>query len=120
MFLFSYCLLAEIDDQRDGWQNQDEDEWVRHAAKWLAVICQRHKVSDILSKLFWECEILKLKEENKFSISSKIETERILWCKFWNILFENECWYTLQIASIFENWMLCSLKNIFYLNMSMI
>lgn len=56
------------------------------------MICQRNKVSDILSTLFGEYEILKLKEENKFSISSKIETEKILWCKFWNILFENECW----------------------------
>lgn len=25
MFLFSYCLLAEIDVQRDGWQNQEAD-----------------------------------------------------------------------------------------------
>lgn len=43
------------------------------------MICQRNKVSDILSMLFGEYEILKLlKEENKFSISSKIETEKIL------------------------------------------
>lgn len=81
MFLFAYCLLAAIDVQRDGWKSQDADYWVRHAA----MICQRNKVSDILSKLFLKYEILKLKAENKFSISSKIETERIPLCKFWYI-----------------------------------